>query len=266
MECNRPILRGKAAGEPFLPFLRQNETITLRYISYDPNALCCANGSPRWPRLKSGNIALFPLKPASEPNSWNLIAEEGDNITLPATANEWRTPAVPDSPLVFILHELANALARGTWAEQNQAAVYLAGQREEPPELRSTLESLPGENDDQWLQAATALLRFTGIPPTWTVTDLMANHIPTGLRNNSIPAIASWALIKGATRDYPNRLISALIARGLYDPLKEFRVAGSRFRNDSGPASKGSGINAACDEFHPLRQNDFPWRGTEGRI
>jgi len=35
--------------------------------------------------------------------------------------------------------------------------------------------------------------------------------------------MAAWALKKGATRDYPNRLIPALIARGLYDPLKEFR-------------------------------------------
>lgn len=35
--------------------------------------------------------------------------------------------------------------------------------------------------------------------------------------------MAAWALKKGATRDYPNRLIPALIDRGLYDPLKEFR-------------------------------------------
>ena len=73
--------------------LRQNETITLRYISYDPNALCCANGSPLWPRLKAGDIALFPLKPASDPNAWSLVAEEGQQILVPALTNEWRTPA-----------------------------------------------------------------------------------------------------------------------------------------------------------------------------
>src|ERR1035437_8010001 len=35
--------------------------------------------------------------------------------------------------------------------------------------------------------------------------------------------IAGWALTKGATGDYPDRLIPALVARGLYEPLQEFR-------------------------------------------
>ena len=188
--------------------LRQNETITLRYISYDPNALCCANGSPLWPRLKAGDIALFPLKPASDPNAWSLVAEEGQQILVPALTNEWRTPAAPDSPRAFILHELANTLARGDMAGQQRAAGYLASQHEEPAEVRPMLESLLGSNDDQWLQTATALLQYAGV----------------GSRTSqSISSIANWALAKGAARDYPNRLIPALIARGLDEPLKEFR-------------------------------------------
>jgi hypothetical protein len=201
---------------------RQNQTIALRYISYDPSALCCANGSPLWPRLKAGDVGLFPLTPSGGSNSWNLLAEQGEDILVPALADEWRTPDGPSSPRAFILHELANTLARGTYAEQNQAAGYLAGQREEPTELRPMLEALVGGNDDKWLETATALLGRVDIPRL-TVTDLMAGRIPSGFRNKSMPGIAVWALTKGATRDYPNRLIPALIARGLYDPLQEFR-------------------------------------------
>jgi hypothetical protein len=51
----------------------------------------------------------------------------------------------------------------------------------------------------------------------------MAGRIPAGVRNKSTLGIASWALIKGATRNYPDRLVSALVARGFYEYLQEFR-------------------------------------------
>jgi hypothetical protein len=202
------------AGSP------SNETITLRYISYDSNALCCSNGSPEWPRLKAGDVALFPLTPLG--SNWNLLAEQGENILVPAVADEWQTPDAPGSPRVFILRELANTLARGNSAEQDRAASYLEGQREEPAELRPMLEALMGSNDDKWLETAIALLGHLGIPQV-SVTGLMAGRIPSRFGNKSMPGLAGWALTKGATRDYPSRLIRAVIARGLYEPLREFR-------------------------------------------
>jgi hypothetical protein len=84
------------------------------------------------------------------------------------------------------------------------------------------LEALLGSNDDKWLETATAFLGRSDIPRV-SVPELMAGRIPSGFRNKSMPGIVGWTLTKGATRDYPNRLISALIARGLYDPLQEFR-------------------------------------------
>ena len=205
------------------PSPQPNETITLQYISYDENALCCANGSPAWPLLKAGNVALFPLKPAGKSNSWNLVAEEGENIVVPAIADGWRAPTTPDSARAFILHELTNTLARGRSADQNAAAYYLAGQREEPAELRSMLEACLGANDDKWLETATALLTRVVAPRGLTVTDLMAGRLPTGTWSTSVSGIAGWALTKGATGNYPDRLIPALVARGLYEPLQEFR-------------------------------------------
>lgn len=204
------------------PQPQPNETITLRYISYEPRSSCCANGSPLWPRLKAGDVALFPLTPSGGSNSWNLLAEQGEDILVPALAAEWRTPDGPGSPRAFILHELANTLTRGNSAEQSRAASWLAGQREEPAEIRPMLEALLGSNDDKWLQTATALLQFVGFPGL-SVTDLMAGRAPVGLLDKTVPSMAVWALKRGATRDYPNRLIPALIARGLYDPLREFR-------------------------------------------
>jgi hypothetical protein len=84
------------------------------------------------------------------------------------------------------------------------------------------LEACLGANDDKWLETATALLTRV-VAPGLTVTDLMAGRLPTGTWSTSISGIAGWALTKGATRNYPDRLIPALVARGLYEPLQEFR-------------------------------------------
>jgi len=186
--------------------LRVGTRINVRYVSYGDLGAGAGgvNGYPIWPRLETGQTALFPLAP-EENGSWRLVADEGTNLTVPALIAP-RTLEAPPNGRASILAELANTLANGDTPSRYAAAVYLREPGAWPDGFQEILERDIGTSDDRWLEVACALLASLGIPQP-TVAELMATPDLQGLGNRT----AAWALAKGAKRDYPDRLIRCLL-------------------------------------------------------
>lgn len=174
-------------------------------------------GSPIWPHFEEGEVALFPLAPAGN-GKWRLVADEGFNLTVPALSSP---PSLrsPNSGRATILSELANTLAHGSPLQRYKAAEYLRYAGAQPSGFKEALEREIGLNDDSWLEVAAALLGSRGIPHP-SIQELMADQNLPGTGNQ----IAAWALQKGATRDYPDRLIRCLL-RNM--PANEWGAANS---------------------------------------
>ena len=203
--------------------LRVGTRINVRYVSYGDLGAGGVNGYPIWPRLETGQTALFPLAPG-ENGSWRLVADEGMNLTVPALIGPPRTLEAPPNGRASILAELANTLANGDTPSRYAAAVYLREPGAWPDGFREIVERDVGTSDDRWLEVACALLASLGIPHP-TVAELMATSDLQGLGNQT----AAWALAKGAKRDYPDRLIRCLLRNmpvydwGAANELLEFK-------------------------------------------
>jgi hypothetical protein len=196
--------------------------ITIRYVSYGDLGVGGLS-YPGWPRFETGQTALFALA-QGERGLWRLVGDEGVNLTVPALVSPPRGPEGPRDGRAFILAELANTLANGDTASRHAAAVYLLEPGAWPDDFREVAERAIGTSDDRWLEVACALLASLGIPHR-TVAELMVNPNLPGLGNQA----ASWALAKGATRDYPDRLIRCLLRNmpvydwGAANELLEFK-------------------------------------------
>jgi hypothetical protein len=186
-------------------------------------------GGHRWPRFETGQTALFALAQGAN-GLWHLVADEGENLTVPALVSEPRTPEALPNGRAFIIAELANTLANGDTAGRYAAAVYLRESLEGWPDgFRETAERAIGTNDDRWLEVACALLASLGVPHP-AVAELMGKANLPDLGNlRGAAQGASWALVKGANRDYPDRLIRCLLRNmpvydwGASNELVEFR-------------------------------------------
>jgi hypothetical protein len=162
--------------------LNKGATITVRYISYGNPDLGVING-PILPRFEKGYTALFPLKPGDN-GQWQLVADEGFNLTVPAISGSSHIQRPPGRGRTFIFGELANTFANGTAADRYAAAVYLREAGTWPDGFREVLDQNMGASDDRWLEVACALLASLGIPQP-TIGQLMANP--------NVPGIGTWS-------------------------------------------------------------------------
>ena len=192
-----------ASGEARLHVLRSfppaavpaSRPLTLRYAA--PNRASGRMLSDFY--LESGKTILIPLIPG-DGAVWHPLATNGENYFVPAI--EVAPLADAATGRAFILNELANSLANGNPAEQSDAAVYLRNDYEWPEGLREVLETAVGRDDDRWLRVGWAVLANMGIPHS-PIDQLLANeHLTT-----TADRAAAWVLAKGATRDYPDRLL-----------------------------------------------------------
>jgi hypothetical protein len=183
-------------------------TITARYVAFREEM--GQIGGPIWPRFAKGVTALFALAPIGGAR-WRLVADEGENLTVPAIVEDFQAREAPHSGRSFIIGELVNTLANGSAARRSAAASYLINEllfqdQEVWPDLRAMLEQTLGTDDDQWLEVACAVLAGLGTPHV-PIGQLMTNPNPPGAHNQA----AAWLLAKGAKRDYPDRLIRCIL-------------------------------------------------------
>lgn len=179
-------------------------TLTVRYVGpLQPGSMI--SSSPVWPHFQPGMTALFPLAPTAT-GKWRLLPDEGFNLTVPAITSAPHTTGRPGSGRSFLLAELAHALAHGDPFQRHAAAAYLRRSGTLPDAFRELLAREVGTNEDIWLSVAAATLASRGIPQPG-ITELMSNPTMPGVSNQ----LAAWALLRGATRDYPNRLIRCLL-------------------------------------------------------
>jgi hypothetical protein len=197
--------------------------ITVRYLSYGDLSAGSMTCCPDWPRFETGQTALFALA-QGERGSWRLVVDRGQNLTVPALVAAPPAPEAPPNGRAFILSELANALANGDTASRYAAAAYLRAPGAWTDDFREVAERAIGASDDRWLEVACALLASLGMPHP-TVADLMANGNLPGWGSPG----AAWALVRGAKRDYPDRLIRCLLRNmpaydwGAANELLEFK-------------------------------------------
>src|SRR6266545_4362370 len=130
------------------------DRIVVRYVSFGDFA-GGISGSPIWPTFERGQRAVFPLSPSKERSDrWSLVADEGINITAPATEKEWRRADARATPREFIVTELINALANGSPAEQYAASNYMRESFAFPAEAQRLLDAAIGNDEERWLGVA----------------------------------------------------------------------------------------------------------------
>jgi hypothetical protein len=182
------------------------DRIKLRYLSFaeGPSGV----NPPMWLWLSVGETLVFPIAPSGETGEWKPTAPEGKGLVVPALKSEWERGTPATTGQQFIAIELTNALANGLPGDQYKAAVYVRDVVRLPEYFRTLLEEAVGTNDDRWLKVAVAFLTAPGIPRP-TVSEYL-----DGSSNRAVLGDVDWtalALLKGARRDYPNRLIRVLV-------------------------------------------------------
>jgi len=144
---------------------------------------------------------------------------------VPAIALAPQTHHAVHNGRAFVLSELANTLANGSPANRYAATVFLREWGTWPDGFREMLEESVGSSDDRWLEVACALLASRGIPHDATVAEIMATPDLPGAFHQGL----ALALRKGASRDYPDRLIRRLLLNmpsyewGASNTLVEFK-------------------------------------------
>lgn len=162
--------------------------IDVHFLAYGPSVTQFVNGyPPPLPYLKPGRVEIFPLQdnkhPASE--AWQLIADSGVDLTIPARAEMPDLEPTAATARVFLDREIANVMSRGTSEEVAAIAGYLVNQYEDlSGELMPLVGSAIGDDRERWAEIATNLLALTGIPR---------------------PSIADFLSDKANLKDWPGR-------------------------------------------------------------
>ncbi len=185
------------------------DRIIVRYVGFGDSLAGGISGSPIWPIFEKGQRAVFPLTPSKERSGrWSLIADEGINVTVPAIERQWRKADAPATPREFIVTELINALANGSPGEQFAASAYMS--ESFPPEAQRLLDASIGNEDDRWLAVAASIVSSLGIPRP-SLADIMSGANGKDPVRGPILILLAHALQKGATRGWPDRLITKLV-------------------------------------------------------
>ncbi len=160
-------------------------TIKVHFLAYGPSVTQFVNGyPPPLPNLKPGQVLILPLQENKNPASelWQLTADSGADLTIPARAELTDSGPPPSTARAFLDREIANALTQGTPPEVSQVASYLAGQYEDlKGELMPLLDAAIGDNRPRWAEVATNLLAAQGIPRP-SVADLLSAKEPNDWR------------------------------------------------------------------------------------
>jgi hypothetical protein len=154
------------------------DRIQVHYLAYGPSVTGFTNGyPPPLPFFQPGQVRILPLQENKDPAAdlWQLTADSGVNVTLPARAEISDSGPPPASARAFIVREIANSLSRGTPAEVSAIAGYFAPPlgEELTDELMPLLEPAIGDDRGRWAEVAANLMAARGIPRPG-VADLLA--------------------------------------------------------------------------------------------
>jgi hypothetical protein len=153
------------------------DRLRVRFLAYGPSVTMITNGyPPPLPNFESGKVLILPLQENKNPatDAWQLMADSGVNLTIPARAEIAEAEPPPASASVFLDREIANSLSRGTPAEISAAAGYLANQHDDlTTELMPLLGPSIGDDRERWAEVASNLLAAQGTPRP-SVADLLA--------------------------------------------------------------------------------------------
>jgi hypothetical protein len=175
MTAEIQVLRSySGSGEPLAV-----DRIQVHYLAYGPSVTAFANGyPPPLPQFKRGVIRILPLQenknPISEP--WQLMADSGRNLIVPARAEIPESETKPAGARAFLDREIANALSMGTPAEVSAIAGYFGASFPDADlslELMPLLEAAIGDDRGRWAEVAANLLAAQGIPRP-SVAELLA--------------------------------------------------------------------------------------------
>jgi hypothetical protein len=175
MTADIQVLRSYgASGEPLTV-----DRIQVQYLAYGPSVTMFVNGyPPPLPQFEPGVVRIFPLQenknPVSEP--WQLTADSGVNLIIPARGEIAESGTEPASARAFLDREIANALSTGTPAEVSAIAGYFGAPFPDDdlsPELMPLLEPAIGDDRGRWAEMASNLLAAQGTPRP-SVAELLA--------------------------------------------------------------------------------------------
>jgi hypothetical protein len=175
MTAEIQVLRSyTASGDPVTV-----DRMQVHYLAYGPSVTQFVNGQPPpLPDLEPGQVRILPLQENRNPVSdlWQLTADSGVNLIIPARAEITDSGTPPASARAFLDREIANALSMGTPPEVSAIAMYLAqplNNDDLTAELIPLLEPAIGEDRDRWTEVAANLLAARGTPRP-SVAELIA--------------------------------------------------------------------------------------------
>ena len=182
---------------PGSPDLVVPDGLKVHFLTYGPSVTMFINGyPPPLPRIESGHVLIFPLQENKNPSSdpWQLIADSGADMTIPARAEIAASDVPPATGRNFLAREMANMFSRGAPRDVSMAAGYLGSQYEDlTAELMPLLDAAIGNDRERWAEVAANL--FAAQPtPRPSVADLLA----TKLQPNDWPGRQSLLLAQAA--------------------------------------------------------------------
>jgi hypothetical protein len=194
------VLRSYAAP----PRILAGERLLVRFWAYGPSVTMFINGPPLLPRLEAGQVLILPLKEKRPADQWwQLMADSGEHLTIPALPETFGLASLPDTGRAFILREIANNLSRGGPRDVSAVAGYLASQYEDlTGELMPLVATAVGDDQRRWAQVAASLLARQGIPRP-SVSDLMSGRIDPKawpLRPSLLLAQAAFQKLKASPK------------------------------------------------------------------
>jgi hypothetical protein len=158
------------------------DRLHVHFLAYGPSISMFINGyPPPLPNITDGQVLILPLQENKNPASdlWQLMADSGVDLTIPARAEIADAKTPPATARVFLDREIANSLSRGTPAEVSAVAAYIANQHDDlTGELMPLLGPGIGDDRERWAEVATDLLAAQGIPRPGTA-DLLAAKAKT---------------------------------------------------------------------------------------
>jgi hypothetical protein len=186
---------------PGSPGLVVPDGLKVRFLTYGPSVTMFINGyPPPLPRIESGHVLIFPLQENKNPSSdpWQLIADSGADMTIPARAEIAASDVPPATGRNFLAREMANMFSRGAPRDVSMAAGYLGSQYEDlTAELMPLLDAAIGNDRERWAEVAANL--FAAQPtPRPSVADLLA----TKLQPNDWPGRQSLLLAQAALQKF----------------------------------------------------------------
>jgi hypothetical protein len=181
--------------------LVNSHQIEVHFLSYGSSVTMFVNGTPPpLPHLTPGEVCILPLRENSNPasESWQLMADSGVDIAIPARAELEGEASAPTSARAFLIREIANTLSRGSPGEVFAVSGYLSHQMEDlSGDLTPMLSAAVGGDRQQWAEIAASLHAVLGIPRP-TVADLFASK-PEVL-TNAWPGRGNLLLLQAALR------------------------------------------------------------------